>query len=62
VTEHKAVLDSCKVLHKHGFDITYLPVQSDGIIDLQKLRAALTNKTILVSLWRLAKNWHASSG
>ena len=50
MTEHKAVLDSCKVLHKHGFDITYLPVQSDGIIDVQKLRAALTDKTILVSI------------
>ncbi len=40
VTEHKAVLDSCKVLAKHGFEITYLPVGSDGLIDLQRLRAA----------------------
>src|SRR5918992_3551868 len=31
VTEHKAVLDSCKVLQKHGFEVTYLPVKSDGI-------------------------------
>ena len=50
VTEHKAVLDSCKVLAKHGFEITYLPVRSDGLIDLQRLRAAITDKTILLSI------------
>jgi cysteine desulfurase len=50
VTEHKAVLDSCKVLAKHGFEITYLPVGSDGLIDLQLLRAAITDKTILLSI------------
>ncbi|MGZ8441942.1 MAG: IscS subfamily cysteine desulfurase [Candidatus Binatia bacterium] len=50
VTEHKAVLDSCKVLAKHGFEITYLPVGSDGLIDLQRLRAAITDKTILLSI------------
>lgn len=50
VTEHKAVLDSCKVLQKHGFEVTYLPVQPDGLIDLQKLRSALTEKTVLISL------------
>lgn len=50
VTEHKAVLDSCKVLQNHGFDVTYLPVQPDGLIDLQKLRAALNDRTILVSI------------
>jgi cysteine desulfurase len=50
VTEHKAVLDSCKVLQKRGFDVTYLPVRSDGLIDLQRLREALTDKTILISI------------
>ena len=34
VTEHKAVLDSCKVLQKHGFEVTYLPVRPDGLIDV----------------------------
>jgi cysteine desulfurase len=50
VTEHKAVLDSCKVLEKHGFQVTYLPVDSYGVIDLQRLRDALTDKTILISI------------
>ena len=50
VTEHKAVLDSCKVLQKHGFDVTYLPVRSDGLIDVQRLKEALTDRTILISL------------
>ncbi len=38
VTEHKAVLDTCKRLEKHGFRVTYLPVQKDGRIDLDQLR------------------------
>jgi cysteine desulfurase len=50
VTEHKAVLDSCKVLAKHGFEVTYLPVNSDGVVDLQRLCAALTDGTILISI------------
>ena len=50
VTEHKAVLDSCKVLQKHGFEVTYLPVNSAGFIDLRQLKAALTNRTILISI------------
>jgi len=50
VTEHKAVLDSCKILQKHGFEVTSLPVRPDGLIDLQRLRSALTDKTILVSI------------
>ena len=50
VTEHKAVLDSCKVLEKHGFRVTYLPVTSDGFVDLQRLKDALTDKTILISV------------
>jgi cysteine desulfurase len=50
VTEHKAVLDSCKVLQKQGYQVTYLPVDSDGMIDLERLRLAITDKTILISL------------
>ena len=50
VTEHKAVLDSCKVLAKHGFDITYLPVNGDGLVVLQRLRDAICGKTILISI------------
>src|SRR5215467_8642337 len=50
VTEHKAVLDSCKKLEKQGFRVTLLPVGVDGIISLDRLRDALTAKTILVSV------------
>ena len=50
VTEHKAVLDSCKVLEKYGIRISYLPVNSHGIIQLQRLRDALTEKTILITI------------
>ena len=50
VTEHKAVLDSCKVLEKHGYRVTYLPVDPDGLIDLQRLGKAITEKTILISI------------
>ena len=50
VTEHKAVLDSCKVLEKHGYHVTYLPVDPDGLIDLQRLGEAITAQTILISL------------
>src|SRR5437868_8387769 len=48
-TEHKAVLDSCKRLEKDGFEVTYLPVEQDGRVDPERLRAAMTDKTILVS-------------
>jgi cysteine desulfurase len=50
VTEHKAVLDSCKHLEKYGFRITYLPVQKDGLIDFDELKGALSAGTILVSI------------
>jgi cysteine desulfurase len=50
VTEHKAVLDTCKHLEKLGARVTYLPVQEDGLINLQQLEAAMTNETILVSI------------
>ena len=50
VTEHKAVLDSSKRLEKHGYRITYLPVGRDGLIDLDQLKRAMDDKTILVSV------------
>jgi cysteine desulfurase len=50
VTEHKAVLDSCKVLEKHGHPVTYLPVGRDGFIDIDRLQNAITDKTILISI------------
>jgi cysteine desulfurase len=50
VTEHQAVLDSCKQLEKHGYHITYLPVQKDGLIDLDDLRQAVNDNTILVTI------------
>lgn len=49
-TEHKAVLDSCKALEKQGFKVTYLRVQTNGLVDLQRLEDSLTEKTILVSI------------
>jgi cysteine desulfurase len=49
-TEHKAVLDTCKRLEKHGFSITYLPVAPDGRVSAQQVVEAMTDKTILVSL------------
>src|ERR1700754_63427 len=50
VTEHKAILDTCKKLEKQGYRVTYLPVQADGLIDLEDLRRAIDDKTILVSI------------
>ena len=49
-TEHSAVLDPCAYLQSLGFEITYLPVTSDGLIDLQQLAAAIRTDTILVSV------------
>jgi cysteine desulfurase len=49
-TEHKAILDTCKRLEKNGVRVTYLPVQADGLIDLDMLRDAITDKTILISI------------
>jgi len=46
--EHKAVLDTCKNLEKHGFEVTYLPVQRDGRVDLEDLRKAIKPTTILI--------------
>ena len=50
VTEHKAVLDTCKRLEKYGYEVTYLPVDKDGRIDLDDLRRAITPKTILITI------------
>jgi cysteine desulfurase len=50
VTEHKAVVDTCKKLEKQGLRVTYLPVQKDGRISLDELRAAITDKTILITI------------
>ena len=54
VTEHKAILDTCKKLEKQGYRVTYLPVQADGLIDLEDLKRAIVTegpeKTILVSI------------
>jgi cysteine desulfurase len=49
-TEHKAVLDTLKRLERQGFEVTYLSVKQDGLVDLEELRAALTPKTILMSV------------
>jgi cysteine desulfurase len=50
VTEHKAVLDTCKRLEKYGYRVTYLPVQKDGLVDLDDLKRAMDDKTILVTI------------
>ncbi len=50
VTEHKATLDTCKKLEKQGYRITYLPVQADGLIDIEDLKRAMDDQTILVSI------------
>src|SRR6185312_4066676 len=49
-TEHKAVLDSCKHLEKHGYRVTYLPVAPDGLVSLEVLEGAFTDKTILATI------------
>lgn len=49
-TEHKAVLDSCAHLERQGFEVTYLGVDTDGLLDLNALEAAMTDKTLLVTV------------
>jgi cysteine desulfurase len=50
VTEHKAVLDTCKRLEKYGYRVTYLPVMKNGLVDLDDLKRAMDDKTILVTI------------
>lgn len=50
ITEHKAVLDTCKSMEQEGFRVTYLPVDESGSIDLHELEESITDQTILVSL------------
>jgi cysteine desulfurase len=49
-TEHKAVLDTMRELERQGFEVTYLDVQEDGLVDLNKLQAAIRPETILISV------------
>ena len=49
-TEHKAVLDTCKHIEKSGGQVTYLDVQEDGLIDINELEKAITDKTILITI------------
>jgi cysteine desulfurase len=49
-TEHKAVLDTCRQLEREGFEVTYLDVMPNGLVDLSVFEAAITDKTILVSV------------
>ena len=50
VTEHKAILDTAKHLEGQGFDVTYLPVNEFGEINLEELQSAITDKTVLISI------------
>src|SRR3984885_8253961 len=49
-TEHKAILDTCKRLEKQGVRVTYLAVQQNGLVDLEQVQAAITDKTVLISI------------
>lgn len=50
VTEHKCVLESCRLLSERGFEVTYLQVNKDGLIDIKDLESKITDKTLLVSI------------
>jgi len=49
-TEHKAVLDTCKELERRGFEVTYLPVDRYGVVNMEELQKAITEKTILITI------------
>ena len=49
-TEHKAVLDTCRQLEREGFEVTYMDPEDNGLIDLDKLKTAITDQTILISI------------
>ena len=49
-TEHKAVLDTCRQLEREGFEVTYLDPEENGLLDLEKLKAATTDQTIVISV------------
>src|SRR5215831_3849085 len=49
-TEHKCVLESCAALEREGFAVSYLPVTENGLVDLDALAAALTDRTLLRSI------------
>lgn len=50
VTEHKAVLDTCRYLERHGWDVTYLPVDQYGLVDVENIRKAITSQTVLITI------------
>ncbi|TNF91300.1 MAG: IscS subfamily cysteine desulfurase, partial [Gammaproteobacteria bacterium] len=49
-TEHKAVLDTCRQLEREGFEVTYLDPEENGLLNLEKLKAAITDQTIVISI------------
>jgi cysteine desulfurase len=52
-TEHKAVLDTCRELERQGYEVTYLDPESNGLVDLKKLEAAMRDDTVLVSIMHI---------
>ena len=52
-TEHKAVLDTCRQLEREGFEVTYLDPEENGLVDLEKLKAATTDQTIVISVMHM---------
>jgi cysteine desulfurase len=48
--DHKCVLDTCRRLEDEGFEVTYLPVQTNGLIDLEELKRAIRPDTLMVSM------------